>query len=73
MKIKLENFSATIDFENVEVQSVNDNINSKICSVNIVINGKYGTTLNGFEYVSNWTDNEVKEWVSNEMVKLQTA
>lgn len=69
MTIKLENFSATIEIESVEITSVNDNVKTKIASVNLLLNGKYGTTLNGFTYTSAWEDSEVLEWANNELNK----
>lgn len=71
MKIKLENFSATIEIQSVEITSVNDNVKSKTASVDILLNGKYGTTLNGFEYTTTWEDSEVLEWANKELIKYQ--
>lgn len=71
MTIKLENFSATIDIESVEITSVNDNVKTKTASIDILLNGKYGTTLNGFEYSTTWEDSEVLEWVNKELIKYQ--
>lgn len=67
MTIKLDNFSATIEIESVEITSVNDNVIAKTASVDLVINGKYGTTLNGFTYSTTWEDRDVQEWVNNEL------
>lgn len=69
MKIKLENFSATIDIESVEIASVNDNVKDKTASVDLVLNGKYGTTLKGFTYTTTWEDSEVLAWANNELNK----
>lgn len=71
MTIKLENFSATIDVESVEITSVNDNVKAKIASVELVINEKYGTTLQGFEYTTTWEDSEVLTWATNELNKYE--
>jgi len=71
MKIKLENFSATIDIESVEIQNVNDNIKAKTASVDLIINAKFGVTLNGFTYFSTWEDSEVLEWANTELIKYQ--
>ena len=67
MTIKLDNFSATIEIESVEITSVNDNVKSKTASVDLLLNGKYGTTLNGFTYTTTWEDSEVLEWANNEL------
>jgi hypothetical protein len=69
MTIKLENFTATIDVTSVEVTSVNDNVKSKNASVDVLINGKYGTNLNGFTYTTSWEDSEVIAWVNKELNK----
>lgn len=69
MTIKLENFSASIDIESVEITSVIDNVKSKTASVDLVLNGKYGTTLNGFTYSTTWEDKDVLEWANNELNK----
>ena len=69
MTIKLENFTASIDIESVEITNVNDNIKTKTASVDIVLNGKYGTTLNGFTYTKSWEDSEVLAWANNELNK----
>ena len=69
MTIKLENFTASIDVESVEITNVNDNVKSKTASVDIIVNGKYGTTLNGFTYTKSWEDSEVLTWANNELNK----
>lgn len=71
MIIKLENFTATIEVTSVEVTSVNDNIQSKTASVDVIINGKYGTNLNGFTYTNSWEDSEVLIWTEQELNKYQ--
>ena len=71
MTIKLNNFSATIEIESVEITSLNDNVKSKSASVDILLNGKYGTTLNGFDYSTSWEDSEVLEWANKELIKYQ--
>jgi len=67
MTIKLENFTATIDVQDVVVKSVNDNLQSKTASVDIVINGTHGGTLNGFTYTTTWQDSEVIAWVNEKL------
>jgi hypothetical protein len=71
MKIKLDNFSATIDIESVEITNVNDNIKAKTASVDLIINAKFGVTLNGFTYSTTWEDSEVLDWANNELIKYQ--
>lgn len=71
MMIKLETFSASIEIESVEITSVNDNVKTKTASVDLLLNGKYGTTLNGFTYTSTWEDSEVLEWANKELIKYQ--
>ena len=69
MTIKLDNFSASIDVQSVEITSVIDNVKSKTASVDLVLNGKYGTTLKGFTYTTTWEDSEVLTWANNELNK----
>lgn len=69
MTIKLDNFSASIDVQSVEITNVNDNVKSKTASVDLLLNGKYGTTLQGFTYSTTWEDSEVLEWANNELNK----
>jgi hypothetical protein len=71
MKIKLDNFSATIEIESVELTNVNDNIKAKTASVDLIINAKFGTTLHGFVYSTTWEDSEVLEWANTELIKYQ--
>ena len=69
MTIKIENFTATIDVDTIEVTSVNDNLANKSASVDVLINSKYGTTLQGFIYSSTWEDKDVLTWVNEELNK----
>jgi len=71
MRIKIENFSATIDVESVEITSVTDNVKANTASVNILINNKYGATLEGFTYETSWEDSEVLAWANNELNKYE--
>lgn len=71
MKIKIENFTATIDVQDVIVNSVNDNVQEKKASVDVLINGKYGANLNGFTYTKSWEDSDVLAWVNVELEKYQ--
>jgi len=71
MTIKLENFTSTIDVKSVVVTSVNDNLQNNIASVDIIINGTHGGTLNGFTYVNSWEDKDVLAWVNVELEKYK--
>ena len=71
MTIKLENFTATIDVQDVIVTSVNDNVQEKTASVDVLINRKYGTNLNGFTYTNSWEDADVLAWVNVDLEKYQ--
>jgi len=71
MTIKLNNFSATIDIESVEITSVIDNVKAKTASVDLLVNGKYGTTLQGFTYTTTWEDSNVLAWANEELIKYQ--
>ena len=69
MTIKLDNISASIDVQSVEIIIVNDNVKTKTASVDLVLNGKYGTTLKGFTYTTTWEDSEVLTWANKELNK----
>ena len=70
MTIKLENFTATIDVQSVVVTSVSDNIINQSCSVDIVINGTHGGTLNGFTYTTTWEDSDIESWVNDKLTEF---
>ena len=69
MTIKLDNISASIDVQSVEIIIVNDNVKTKTASVDLVLNGKYGTNLKGFTYTTTWEDSEVLTWANKELNK----
>lgn len=71
MTIKLENFMSTIDVISVDVTAVNDNLQTNTASVDIIINGTHGGTLNGFTYVTSWEDGDVRNWVNLELEKYK--
>jgi hypothetical protein len=71
MMIKLENFTAKIDVINVDVTAVNDNLQTKTASVDIIINGTHGGTLNGFTYTDTWVNEDIENWVNIELLKYQ--
>jgi hypothetical protein len=71
MMIKLENFTAKIDVINVVVTSVNDNLQNNTASVDIIINGTHGGTLNGFTYIDAWVNEDIEAWVNIELLKYQ--
>lgn len=73
MTIKLENFTATIDVESVELQSVIDDVNNKVATANIVINGELGASLYGFTYTDTWEDDDVLAWANIELEKYQVS
>ena len=70
MTYKFEQFNVEIIDPTIEVQAVNDNIKDKTCSVNLLLttdSAKFGVTLNGFTYSETWEDEDIYEWVSNEL------
>jgi len=71
MTIKLLNFTATIDVESIEVTHVNDDVKNKIASVDLLINGKFTTSLHGFTYSDSWEDEEVLAWANKELINYQ--
>lgn len=73
MTIKLENFTATIDVESVELHNVIDDVNNKIASVNIIINSEYGFYLYGYTYTTTWEDADVLAWANKELENYQIS
>lgn len=69
-----EQFKTEITDPTINVVSVNDNLATKECSIEIVLsteNAKFGVTLNGFTYVETWEDKDIQEWVIEELNKYK--
>lgn len=76
MNYKFEQFKIEIKNPTVSVIGVNDNYNGT-ADIEVLmyvgnINNKtaqFGIQLNGFTYTDNWTQLEVEEWVTTELIK----
>ncbi len=74
MTYKFEQFNVEITNPTIEVVNVIDNINTKVCNVDILLTtdtAEFGVTLNGFTYSETWTDQEVRDWVAIELEKYE--
>lgn len=74
MTYKFENWNVEIVNPTVEVINVIDNINTKVCNVDILLTtdtAQFGVTLNGFTYSLTWDDQEVRDWVAIELEKYE--
>lgn len=75
MTYRFENFKTEIIDPTVKIQSVNDSIENKTCSVEIVltdaVGSTFGITLTGFSYSETWEDMDVIEWVNKELEKYE--
>jgi hypothetical protein len=72
MKYKFPQFNVTITDPTIEVLNVTDSINTQTCSVNVLLSvdlAQFGITLDGFTYVSDWSDDEVRIWTFVELEK----
>jgi hypothetical protein len=70
---KFPQFNSEITDPTVTVQSVNDNLKEKTCSVDILLTtetAKFGVNLSGFEYETTWEDADVYAWVMVELEKF---
>jgi hypothetical protein len=68
MNYKFSQFTGTIADPTIEVVSVNDNILTKTCSVDVKltnVGGEYGISLSGFSYADTWDDADIISWVNN--------
>jgi hypothetical protein len=74
MTYKFEQFNVEITNPTVEVVNVIDNINTKVCNVDILLTtdtAEFGVTLNGFTYSLTWDDQDVRDWVAIELQKYE--
>jgi len=70
MTYKFEQFNVEIINPVVEVVNVIDNINTKVCNVDVLLTtdtAEFGVTLNGFTYLETWDDADVVNWVGIEL------
>ena len=72
MKYKFPQFNVTITDPTIEVLNVTDSINIQTCSVNVLLTvdlAQFSLSLDGFTYVSDWSDDEVRIWTFVELEK----
>ena len=70
MTYKFEQFNVEIVNPVVEVINVIDNINTKVCNVDVLLTtdtAQFGVTLNGFTYDETWDDADIINWVGIEL------
>jgi hypothetical protein len=74
MTYKFEQFNVEITNPTIEVVNVIDNINTKVCNVDILLTtdtAQFGVTLNGFTYSETWDDQDIRDWVAIELEKYE--
>lgn len=77
MKYSFPQFRTEIVDPTIQVVSVNDNLTSMTCSVDIVMtsksNDKFGHTFSGFDYTSKgtWEDSDIYDFVIDQMVEFE--
>jgi len=72
MTYKFEQFKTEITNPTINIVAVNDILTSKTCDVQILLStesAKFGVTLNNFTYTTTWSDEDVFEWVNEELNK----
>jgi hypothetical protein len=65
---KFPQFNVTITNPVVTVEKINDSINEKTCSADVLLTTNsaiFGVTFSGFTYVESWDDQDVIDWVNN--------
>ena len=71
---KFPQFNVEIINPTIEVLVIHDTIAARTCSVDVLLStttANFGVTLNGFTYVSDWTDEEVEIWTMVELTKYE--
>jgi hypothetical protein len=72
MKYKFDQFKVEIENPTVIVKSVNDNLQAKTCSVDILLSvnfAEFGVNLSNFTYTTSWEDADIQAWVNTELQK----
>lgn len=65
---KFEEFKVEIINPTVTVTMVNDFIQEKLCSAEVLLvtsNASFGITFNGYAYTVTWNDQDIIDWVNN--------
>jgi len=71
---KFPQFNVEIINPTIEVVTIHDTIATKTCSVDMLLStpqANFGVTLDGFTYVSDWSDSEVQVWALVELQKYE--
>ena len=74
MTYKFEQFKVEITDPTISVISVNDNLNAKTCSIEILLttdSASFGISLDGFAYIDTWEDADVQNWVTNKLTEYE--
>jgi hypothetical protein len=65
---KFPQFNVEIVNPNVSVEIVHDYIQLRICNVEVLLStptAKFGITFLGYTYTTDWTDQDIIDWVNN--------
>ena len=71
---KFPQFNVEIVNPTIEVVTIHDTIATKTCSADMLLStsqANFGVTLDGFTYVSDWSDSEVQVWALVELQKYE--
>jgi hypothetical protein len=76
MNYKFPDFKVEIVNPTVTVVNVSDKIQLKYCVVSILLVDEVGTQFgftfpNLFNYVDTWTDADINEWVSKQLINYE--
>lgn len=73
MTYKFEQFKTEIVDPTIEIIKINDSISDRVCDVEILLidasKSKFGINLSGFQYQVSWEDQDVYDWVIDELNK----
>ena len=65
---KFPQFNVEITDPTVTVVIVNDLIQEKVCSADVILSvpdATFGVTFLGYTYTSDWNDQDIIDWVNN--------
>jgi hypothetical protein len=74
MTYKFPQFNVEIIYPVIIMTMVHDNVIDHTCDVDLELTSdgaKFGITLVGFKYVSDWSDDEVRIWAFIELQKYE--
>jgi hypothetical protein len=73
-KYKFEQFNLEIVDPIIIMTAVYDNVLNRTCKVDLELTAdgaKFGVTLQGYTYTSDWSDDEVRIWAFTELEKYE--